>query len=409
MLTGIMLTGRSRIRLGDLVRESLAGILQRPGRSALTMAGTMLGIGAFVAILGLTTTAAAQIGSQFSEFAATGVTVADVGDMVNQPEMDFPPDADARVDSLNGVIAAGVYWPVDIGQSQIGLTTANSASQGAGLSVYAASPGLLPATGARLSAGVPLNAFYESQNQPVALLGTAAAAQLGITSLRDTPVVYIGESPYTIIGIVSAAPRLPALALSVIIPASVALAEYGPPDPATPAQMIIHTRLGAARLIASQAPVALRPDDPSLLSATSAPGLSSLQRGVSFTVNSLFLLLAAVSVAVGMLGIANMTLVAVIERTGEIGLRRALGARPRHIAAQILAESGTVGFVGALAGTSLGILTVIAVALARHWTAVLDPVAVFPAPPAGAVTGLLAGVYPALRAATIEPATALRR
>ncbi len=404
-----MVTGRSRFRTSDLVRESLAGILQRPGRSALTMAGTMLGIGAFVAILGLTTTAAAQIGSQFSAFAATGITVTDVGDSANQPAMDFPPDADARMDSLHGVVAAGVYWQVDVGQSQIGLAPETTATQGVGLGVYAATPGLLAATSARLSAGVPFNSFYENHGQPVALLGSAAAAQLGLTSLRETPVVYIGESPYTVIGIVSAAPRLPALALSVIIPASVALAQYGAPDPSTPAQMIIHTRLGAARLIASQAPVALRPDNPDLLAATSAPGLSHLQQGVSFTVNSLFLLLAAVSVAVGMLGIANMTLVAVIERTGEIGLRRALGARPRHIAAQILAESGTVGLVGALVGTSLGILTVLAVALARHWTAVLDPVAVFPAPAAGVVTGLLAGVYPALRAATIEPAAALRR
>jgi|SRR5580658_5078408 putative ABC transport system permease protein len=404
-----MVTGRSRLRVSDLAREALAGILQRPGRSALTMAGTMLGIGAFVAILGLTTTAAAQISSQFSAFAATQVTVADAGDSGNQAVLDFPPDADARIDSLHGVVSAGVYWQVDTGQSQIGLTPQTGATTGVSLGVYAATPGLLPASAAILSAGVPLNSFYENQDQPVALLGTTAAAQLGITSLRNTPIVYIGDSAYTVIGLVSAAPRLPALALSVIIPASVALAQYGPPDPSSPAQMIIHTRLGAAQLIASQAPVALRPDNPRLLSATSAAGLAHLQQGVSFTVNSLFLLLAAVSVAVGMLGIANMTLVAVIERTPEIGLRRALGARPRHIASQILAESGTVGLIGALVGASLGILTVLAVALVRHWTAVLDPVTVFPAPGAGLVTGLLAGIYPALRAATIEPAAALRR
>jgi putative ABC transport system permease protein len=400
---------RSRLRAADLVREALAGILQRPGRTALTMAGTALGVGAFVAILGLTATAAAQIGSQFSVFAATQVTVTDAGDSGDQAALDFPPDADARIDALHGVLAAGVYWQVDTGQDQVGLTPGTSAAQGLGLNVYAATPGLLPATGAVLSAGVPINAFDQSQAQPVALLGVVAASQLGITSLSDAPVIYIGETACTVVGIVSAAPRLPSLSLSVIVPASVALAQYGPPDPSNPAQMIIHTRLGAARLIANQAPVALRPDDPQLLSATAAPGLAHLQQGVSFTVNSLFLLLAAVSVAAGMLGIANMTLVAVIERTPEIGLRRALGARPGHIATQVLAESGTIGLAGALVGTALGIATVLTVALARHWTAVLDPVAVFPAPAAGAITGLLAGIYPALRAALVEPASALRR
>src|SRR5580658_6781146 len=138
-----MVTGRSRLRVSDLAREALAGILQRPGRSALTMAGTMLGIGAFVAILGLTTTAAAQISSQFSAFAATQVT-----------------DADARIDSLHGVVSAGVYWQVDTGQSQIGLTPQTGATTGVSLGVYAATPGLLPASAAILIAGVPLNSFY---------------------------------------------------------------------------------------------------------------------------------------------------------------------------------------------------------------------------------------------------------
>ncbi len=400
---------RARLPAGALAREAAAGILQRPGRSALTMAGTVLGIGAFVAILGLTTTAAGQISRQFSVFAATQVTVTDTGDSGSTAIMDFPADADARVGALHGVLAGGVDWQVDTGGQAIGLQAGTVAAQGLGLTVYAATPGLLRAAGATVASGVLFSQFHEDRAQPVALLGAGAATQLGITSLRGAPVVFIGDTGYSVIGIVSGAPRLPALGSSVIIPASVALRSYGPPDPATPATMIIHTRLGAARLVARQAPVALRPDDPRLLSAVAAPGLSGLQQGVAFTVNSLFLLLAAVTVAVGTLGIANTTLVAVLERTAEIGLRRALGARPRHIAAQILAEATTLGLIGALAGTALGIVTVLAVAVARQWTAVIDPAFVYPAPAAGALTGLLAGIYPALRAATIEPAAALRR
>jgi putative ABC transport system permease protein len=130
---------------------------------------------------------------------------------------------------------------------------------------------------------------------------------------------------------------------------------------------------------------------------------------VTASLSSLFLTLAAIALLVGAIGIANITLVAVLERTGEIGLRRALGARPVHIAAQFLGESTALGLGGGLVGASLGVLTTLAVTIYRSWTAILDPRIVLAAPAAGAVIGLLAGLYPALRASAIEPAEALRR
>ena len=103
-----------------------------------------------------------------------------------------------------------------------------------------------------------------------------------------------------------------------------------------------------------------------------------------------------------------MTLVSVLERVGEIGLRRALGAARRHIAAQFLVESTTMGFVGGIIGASLGVLVIIAISAARTWTPVLDPWMPLAAPFVGAATGLLAGFYPAIRAARLEPVEALR-
>lgn len=125
--------------------------------------------------------------------------------------------------------------------------------------------------------------------------------------------------------------------------------------------------------------------------------------------SSLLLVLAAITLLIGMVGIANTTLIAVVERTPEIGLRRAVGARPRHVTGQFLTETTAIGTVGGLIGTALGILTVIVVALAQSWTAIMNPLFTLPAPLIGAVTGLLAGLYPAWRAARIEPLEALRR
>ena len=130
---------------------------------------------------------------------------------------------------------------------------------------------------------------------------------------------------------------------------------------------------------------------------------------VASDLNVLFLLLAAISLVIGTVGIANTTLVAVMERMNEIGLRRALGARPLHVAVQFLAESTALGLLGGLIGSSLGVAVVVSTAVARQWTAVLAPWTVAAAPLIGALVGLVAGGYPALRASWIEPVEALQR
>ncbi|MGH3443228.1 MAG: ABC transporter permease, partial [Nitriliruptorales bacterium] len=161
-------------------------------------------------------------------------------------------------------------------------------------------------------------------------------------------------------------------------------------------------------LIARQAALALRPEAPSLLSVVPPPDPRDLKSGVASDVNALFLLLAALAVIVGALGIANTTLVAILERTAEIGLRRSLGARPRHIAAQFLAESSALGALGGLMGATCGAVTVVLVSWQRGWTAIMSSEYVLPGPVVGGLIGLLAGLYPALRAARIEPVDALR-
>jgi macrolide transport system ATP-binding/permease protein len=130
---------------------------------------------------------------------------------------------------------------------------------------------------------------------------------------------------------------------------------------------------------------------------------------VQTDVNSLFLLLGGLSLVVGALGIANITLVSVMERTGEIGLRRAIGATRRHIAAQFLFESASMGVIGGILGASLGVIIVVAVSAFELWTPVLDPWAPFLAPLVGGAIGLLSGLYPAMRAANLEPVEAFRK
>jgi ABC-type antimicrobial peptide transport system permease subunit len=199
--------------------------------------------------------------------------------------------------------------------------------------------------------------------------------------------------------------RQPSLLGSITIPEGTARREFGLDAPAS---VQVETEIGAVEVVARQAPTALNPANPSLLRVSAPPDPKTLRAGVENDLNALFLLLGGVSLLVGALGIANVTLVSVLERIGEIGLRRALGAARRHIAAQFLVESAAMGLLGGIAGASLGVLVVVAVSASRTWTPVLDPWMAVAAPLAGTLIGLLSGMYPALKAAATEPVEALR-
>ncbi|WP_420710255.1 ABC transporter permease, partial [Streptomyces sp. NRRL S-15] len=93
-------------------------------------------------------------------------------------------------------------------------------------------------------------------------------------------------------------------------------------------RVLINTSLGAAQQVARQSPVALAPNSAEALIVLAPPDLSKARKGVQGDVNGLFLVLGLVSLIVGAIGIANVTLVTVMERVGEIGLWRALGAVP---------------------------------------------------------------------------------
>ena len=208
-----------------------------------------------------------------------------------------------------------------------------------------------------------------------------------------------------VLGILDEVERQPELLNALIVPEGTArdLYDYRSPD-----TIQIDTEVGAASLISDQAPIAVAPDDPSTVRVQAPSEPDDVRAGVEQDVNAMFLILGGVSLLVGAIGIANVTLVSVLERVGEIGLRRALGASRRHIAYQFLLESTGVGLFGGAIGASTGVLVVVGVSALRTWTPVLDPRIPLAAPLLGALTGLLAGLYPAIRASLMEPVDSLR-
>jgi ABC-type antimicrobial peptide transport system permease subunit len=398
---------RSRLSTRDLAGEVVASLLARPWRAVLTALGTVIGVAALVATLGLSKTAGNQIVGHFDELAATDVTVAAKTGRTGLAETSLPWDAEARIGRLNGVRSVGALSDLDLRGQLVRAVPVNDprGQTEFQLAVKAASPGLFDAVRATLASGRTIDAVHSERAERVAVLGPAAAERLHVQRLDNQPAIYVGEHVYVVIGVLDDVGRQASLLSSVIIPEGTARRDFGLRSPTT---VQIETEIGAASLIAEQAAVALLPNQPSLLKVTAPPEPRRVKAAVQNDLDSLFLLLGGVSLLVGAIGIANVTLVSVLERVGEIGLRRALGAARRHIAAQFLLESTTLGLAGGVLGAAAGTIVIVTVAATRTWSPVLDPWVPLVAPLVGAATGLVSGTYPALRAATLEPIEALR-
>src|SRR6516225_7564574 len=283
-----------RLTVRDAAAEAVAGVVQRPGRSGLTMLGTVLGVGAFVAVLGLTATGAGQISHQFTVLEDTTVTVEDNGPANNvappgtNPAIGFPADADQVAGHINGVTAAGVWWPVSLPQNaSFTGSLALSANSSQTVSLLAASPGAAAAMGLSMVAGSPLTTYENDTGQHVAVIDTTTAAELGISAARlpSHPAVFVDGIAYTVVGIYRSAQRVVTDESAMLIPQNTALADYANPQPGIgnqdEAQMVVATKTGAAQTVARQIAAAELPTNPTRLVVTSPPNPQNLQSEVT--------------------------------------------------------------------------------------------------------------------------------
>ncbi len=400
----------ARFGARDLFAEASAGIGARPGRLMLTILGTVLGIASVVVTVGLAATAAGQINKQFDAVAATQAVARPATQNSYSGEValgTLPWDAQARALRLAGVEAAGTVSAVDVAGANVTAVPVNdpSAARTASPLVLASSPGALDAVGGRVVTGRYFDSGHDERADRVAVLGADAARRLGVSRVDRQPSIFIGETAYQVIGIVDDVRRRTDLLTAVILPEGTARKDFGL---ASPDELHMRLALAAGPVVGPQLPMALAPTAPETIDVAVPPSTSGLRDSVAADVDTIFLALGAVALLIGGVGIANVTLLSVMERTGEIGLRRALGATRRVIGAQFMLESVVIGLLGGLVGAALGVAVVVVVSATQGWTPILDLRVVAAAAAAGGVIGLLAGLYPALKAAAVEPVDALR-
>ncbi|MFZ1745470.1 MAG: ABC transporter permease [Nitrospirales bacterium] len=152
----------------------------------------------------------------------------------------------------------------------------------------------------------------------------------------------------------------------------------------------------------------LQPDQPDDFTIRTQVDIGKVQEGTGETLTIMMFSVASISLLVGGIGIMNILLVSVTERTREIGIRMAVGAKRRHILIQFLAEAMTLSMVGGLLGVGFGILGAQATTIVAGWPTIISFEAIMVAFLFSAAVGLIFGIYPANKAARLNPIDALR-
>jgi putative ABC transport system permease protein len=389
---------RSRLAAADLLRLGAVGLRMRPLRTALSAFGIAVGLASMVAVVGISASSKADLLDRLDRLGTDRLTVAP-GQSFFGDDATLPAAAGPAIRGMPTVRTAATVTTI---AATLRRTDRIAAEETNGIGLVAAERGLPAAVGATMARGRFLTAATE--RFPVVVLGAVTARRLGVD--RPGVQVYADGVWLTVVGILAPVPLLPALDRSAFTGYPVARRLFGTERHATTVYVRARAEaVAAARELIGPTAGPEHPEEVDVSRPSDALAARAAAKG-AFT--GLFLGLGAVALLVGGVGIANVMVISVLERRSEVGLRRALGARRRHVAAQFFTEALLLSALGGAAGLGLGALVTTGYAGAQGWRAVVPAWAAGGGLAAALAIGAVAGLYPALRATRLSPTEALR-
>jgi putative ABC transport system permease protein len=401
---------------GEIISVALGALRANKLRSLLTMLGIVIGVAAVIAMIALGTGAQTAVKERIASLGTTlltvmpgqqrgmGVVIADQNAKLTME------DAKAIEDRAPNVTAVQPEMNRNL--------TITYLNRNASASVVGTSSNYLEVRRYKLAAGRMFTQLEDNAKQRVAVVGPAVAAYMGL----GAPDALLGETirirgiQFTVIGVLESKGQA---------------SPFGNPDE----QILIPINTGRFRVFGSdrlrsisvlavseeKIPDAmadiqkalrrehrLRPNQPDDFQMRSQADFLNTLGETTQVFTYLLSGIAAVSLLVGGIGIMNIMLVSVTERTREIGIRKALGATRSAILLQFMIEAVVLCCLGGLIGVIVGSGGATALSAAFAWNVKISPAAVVLAFAFSAAVGLIFGVWPARRAATLDPIVALR-
>ncbi len=393
--------GRARLPFRELLGVAFQGLRTRKLRAALSALGIAIGIGAMVAVVGVSSSAQANLIAEIDSLGTNLLTVSPGTDFLGNAAVLAPSSVPMIKHMLNVESDAPIY---QLSNANVYRTPYVPAEQTGGIGVDAASVNLPRVVGTTLASGHFLGTV--SQKYPEVVLGAQAAATLQITQASGHVMLYIGNQWFVVVGILN--PVKLDSSLDSVAFISLPVAEKVFQALPEPSEIYVRSTQNDVTGVANLLPATANPQDPSGVSVDRPSDVLEARAAAKGQFTTLLLGLGAVALLVGAIGIANIMVISVLERRGEIGLRRALGATRGHISMQFLAESALLAAIGGVFGLAIGAGATEVYSAAKHEPFVVPLYALIAAPTAGFIIGALAGLYPAAKAARLSPTEALR-
>ena len=411
------------MRSADVLSTALGQIKTNPLRSFFTLLGIIVSVAFLVAVVAIIqgmnayvreNIAGAVIGTNAFQVRRTPIQVGLFDEeqmrlLRSRPRITGD-DADAVREAIPDAVAISLQsgWPTPAADMVWRDRTIGD------VSVFGVTPDFQVVQDYRFASGRPLNELDLRGRQPVAVIGADVADRLfdGVEAVGRN--VRILGAQFTIVGVIAKKGRVLGQSFDgfVLIPLPAFESLYGRRLTNTiSVKMATADSVAGAMLRAEEAmrvAHGLRPGQPNDFTVETADALIAFWKSLTRVLFAVIPAVVAIGIVVGGIVIMNIMLMAVTERTREIGIRKSLGATRRDIRRQFLVEAIVLSTLGGIAGVLAGWMFASLIALVSPLPARVTPWSVILAVGLGAGVGVLFGVYPAARAARLDPITALR-